>query len=71
MTTYLRARYVEGPPWDVMRDPMRDPMVAAVLFLSWLPLLLCGARVSFAEYRFSHGPMRFKAIAPVLAGASG
>lgn len=71
MTTYLRARYVEGLPWDVLREPMRDPMVAAVMFLSWLPLLLCGAWVSFAERRFSHGPMHFKAIAPVLAGASG
>jgi hypothetical protein len=67
VTSYLRARYVEEPSWDVMREPMREPMTAAVLFLSWLPLLLCGARTTPGEIRFSHGPRRFVAIVPVLA----
>ncbi len=67
MTSYLRARYVEEPPWDVVRDPWRDVRKSTALFLSWLPLLLSGARVSFAERRFSFGYLvHFKAIVPVL-----
>mgnify|MGYP000858139447 FL=1 len=67
MTSYRRARYVEEPPWDVMREPTRDSLKSLVLFLSWMPLLLSGARVTFAERRFSFGhSMHFKAIVPVL-----
>lgn len=64
---HTRARYVEGPPWDVMREPTRDTLKSLVLFLSWMPLLLSGARVTFAERRFSFGhSMHFNAIVPVL-----
>ncbi len=67
MTSYRRARYVEEPPWDVMREPTRDNLKSLILFLSWMPLLLSGARVSFVERRFSFGhSMHFNAIVPVL-----
>lgn len=35
----------ERSPWSPVSDPYRDPQATAVLFLSWLPLLLSGARI--------------------------
>lgn len=32
-------------PWSPVDDPYRDPNASAALFLSWMPALLCGARI--------------------------
>lgn len=45
-------RYPEDPPWSPVDDPYHDPMASAVLFMSWLPALLCGVRVSVEPARY-------------------
>lgn len=72
MTSYRTARIQPVAPWSPVDDPYRDTRAAAAFFLSWLPALLCGARIEPAPvaYGWYMCGVRFSLLLPKISAVT-